>query len=487
LLSSLAGFHAPASAQDRGFALDRFAPSPTAEDGLALVLPRTLPHLAPSAQLVLDYAHRPLVLGLGGTERAIVGHRFLAHALLGLGLGTRGEVFVHVPVALVQTGDSPSLGDVQLRDPGGASLAALRMGGAVRVHGEDKGPVQLGIFGALHIPSGGSGKLSADTGLGLEVRGTAAYHQGPLTLGANLGLRYRPRVRYGTTRIGTELPITLGGSYRVTRDLSALAELNTALTLRKGQAFRSAGTPMEALLGARLATPLLPVSLTAALGVGLTQASGTPDVRVLVSGGYPAFRGRGATADADRDGLPDDVDHCPSAPEDTDGFNDLDGCPDTDNDQDGLPDIHDACTSEAEDVDGFEDDDGCPDADNDNDGIPDATDQCPVAAEDTDGFGDQDGCPDVDNDLDGIPDPNDACVDEAEDMDGFADDDGCPESDNDQDGIADVDDRCPTVAGTLQGQGCPLSTGGGRQPSLPPGGRGGAAGPVGLTVPGGVP
>jgi hypothetical protein len=466
--------------------LDRFAPSPTGEDGLALVLPRTLPHLAPSAQLVLDYAHRPLVLGVGGTERAIVGHRLLAHALFGLGLGTRSEVFVHVPVALVQAGDAPGVGDVQFRDPGGASLAALRMGGAVRVHGEDQGPFQLGVFGALHIPAGSSDKLSADTGLGLEARGTAAYHRGPWTFGANAGLRYRPRVRYGTTRIGTELPITLGTSYLVTRDVSALAELNSALTMRKGQAFRSAGTPMEVLLGARLATPVLPVSLTAAFGVGLTQAAGTPDVRVLVSGGYPTFRGRGAKADADHDGLADDVDHCPAAAEDTDGFDDLDGCPDTDNDQDGLPDIHDACSAEAEDIDGFEDDDGCPDEDNDKDGIPDATDQCPVAAEDTDGFADQDGCPEVDNDLDGIPDPNDACVDEAEDMDGFADDDGCPEPDNDQDGIADVDDRCPNAAGTLQAQGCPSATGAGREPSEAPAHRGGAAGPV-LSAPGGAP
>ncbi len=35
-----------------------------------------------------------------------------------------------------------------------------------------------------------------------------------------------------------------------------------------------------------------------------------------------------------------------------------------------------------EDFDGFQDDDGCPDIDNDRDGIPDSLDQCPNEAED---------------------------------------------------------------------------------------------------------
>jgi outer membrane protein OmpA-like peptidoglycan-associated protein len=82
-------------------------------------------------------------------------------------------------------------------------------------------------------------------------------------------------------------------------------------------------------------------------------------------------------ADRDGDGIPDVRDRCPTEPEDKDGFEDEDGCPDPDNDGDGILDAKDKCPNEPEDFDGFEDDDGCPDPDNDGDGIPDGLDKCP--------------------------------------------------------------------------------------------------------------
>lgn len=115
------------------------------------------------------------------------------------------------------------------------------------------------------------------------------------------------------------------------------------------------------------------------------------------------------SGDRDRDGIPDDRDLCPDEPEDFDGYNDLDGCPDPDNDGDGIPDADDACPNRAEDFDGFQDEDGCPDPDNDGDGIYDGRDQCPDEAEDFDGWQDQDGCPDLDNDQDGVLDGEDRC------------------------------------------------------------------------------
>ena len=48
-----------------------------------------------------------------------------------------------------------------------------------------------------------------------------------------------------------------------------------------------------------------------------------------------------------------------------------------DTDGDGIPDIRDLCPTLPEDKDGFQDEDGCPDLDNDGDGIPDALDKCP--------------------------------------------------------------------------------------------------------------
>ncbi|MDH4036317.1 MAG: OmpA family protein [Candidatus Krumholzibacteria bacterium] len=165
--------------------------------------------------------------------------------------------------------------------------------------------------------------------------------------------------------------------------------------------------------------------------------------------------------DSDKDGIADPNDGCPDQPEDFDGYQDADGCPDLDNDGDGLNDKDDMCPDLAEDYDSFQDGDGCPDLDNDQDGIPDASDKCPDEAEDLDGEADDDGCPDLvkDSDNDGVPDDLDRCPLQAEDFDGYQDDDGCPDLDNDLDGIPDNVDKCPTQPETFNGvddeDGCP--------------------------------
>jgi outer membrane protein OmpA-like peptidoglycan-associated protein len=145
--------------------------------------------------------------------------------------------------------------------------------------------------------------------------------------------------------------------------------------------------------------------------------------------------------DTDRDGVPDLEDRCPELP----GLALLQGCPDTDGD--GLADLEDACPTQAggkdtqgcpvskdsdgdaipddidrcpldpEDQDGFQDEDGCPDPDNDGDGIVDKVDACPV----TPGLFENRGCPVLDRDGDGVPDDADKCPDVA----GVAPD-GCP-------------------------------------------------------------
>ncbi|MED5370819.1 MAG: OmpA family protein [Myxococcota bacterium] len=156
--------------------------------------------------------------------------------------------------------------------------------------------------------------------------------------------------------------------------------------------------------------------------------------------------------DSDGDGILDTQDLCVDEPEDFDGREDHDGCPDItgDSDGDGLDDDTDQCPAEAEDKDGFQDSDGCPDPDNDQDGVLDASDQCASQPEDLDGFEDQDGCPDRDNDQDGVPDTADACPNTA------GPENGCPIADKDGDGFVDTMDACPTEPGVAP-DGCPLA------------------------------
>ncbi len=170
----------------------------------------------------------------------------------------------------------------------------------------------------------------------------------------------------------------------------------------------------------------------------------------------------GKPGDDDNDGILNPYDKCPDQPEDKDGFEDNDGCPDPDNDKDGIPDVEDKCPNDPEDKDGFEDYDGCPDLDNDKDGIPDTKDKCPLEPETKNGYQDEDGCPDSipDRDKDGIPDFKDKCPDQPENKNGYQDDDGCPDDpDSDNDGIPDSKDKCPKAAETKNGyqdeDGCP--------------------------------
>jgi OOP family OmpA-OmpF porin len=156
-----------------------------------------------------------------------------------------------------------------------------------------------------------------------------------------------------------------------------------------------------------------------------TRSEGlTTDAEATI-GLYKTFGGAQLPVDPDGDGILGDADGCPNDAEDKDGFQDDDGCPDSDNDGDGIPDASDKCPTEAETVNQIEDDDGCPEKDEDNDGIFGAADQCSTEAEDKDGFQDEDGCPDADNDADGILDGSDKCPDEAETRNGFEDEDGC--------------------------------------------------------------
>lgn len=130
--------------------------------------------------------------------------------------------------------------------------------------------------------------------------------------------------------------------------------------------------------------------------------------------------------DSDKDGIPDNSDKCPDVAGKV-RTQEFYGC--ADSDEDGIPDPKDTCPKDAEDTDGFEDLDGCPEPDNDHDGIPDASDECSEEPEIMNGFKDEDGCPDAvpDADKDGIPDNKDKCPSKPENFNGFEDEDGCPD------------------------------------------------------------
>jgi len=365
--------------------------------------------------------------------------------------GGRLEAGIRLPLYLqdgATTDPSLMYGEPPAR---GAAHGNLTLHGKlemVRQH-TTAGMLTAGVSVSLALPTAtasefaGSADPAARGQVLLALSPELADHR--LTLLANVGAVLRSTVEFHDVRQGDALAWGLGGAYRATQALTAVAELFGEVEASGRLGRPTAGTTMapssalvtiEALAGLRFAVDSR-LALGVAAGRGLTRGFGAPGFRgvltVTFTPNAPELSPLPAHAhargiDPDGDGIPDARDRCPDQPEDRDGFEDDDGCPDLDDDGDGIPDAHDQCPRVPEDVDGFDDDDGCPDVDNDHDGIPDAKDRCPLAAEDADGFEDDDGCPDDDNDHDGIPDRVDHCPLQPETINGNVDDDGCPDA-----------------------------------------------------------
>jgi len=460
----------------------------------------TAPSGKASFGLVLSYQSRPLGLQVPGpsaegTTIYVLDNMLDATFVSSLGLSDRLEVTLAAPVTLYQ--DGAGLAGVQnteqelprsvVRDPRlGIAYAIL----APRRVGPPDGFALAARF-ELALPTGDKGNFAGAPTATAAPSLSADYRIGIVGIAAEAGGRFRGASTFAGAEIGSNLYGALGASVDVLADrwLTVGAEA-FALAPLSGQ--QAAPTPSEWIASVSSA-PLLAGDVVFSLGGGgaipLTAepAVTAPRFRVNLGVRY-APTGRDtdgdtvldrddhcATIPEDRDGfedgdgcpdpdndgdrVPDARDRCRDAAETADGFKDADGCPDPDDDEDGVEDAADRCRNEAEDRDQFEDGDGCPDPDNDGDRILDKADTCPNGAEDRDGVKDEDGCPDPDNDLDLVLDAADACPDAREDRDGFEDDDGCPEPDNDEDGVLDAKDACPRAPEIIDGKvdedGCP--------------------------------
>lgn len=447
-----------AAAQADGFRLNRYHAPALATDGLMLSAPDTLARRQLSVGLWLDFANDPIVLELerGTTDSEfgpIVGEQLDAHLAVAYGATDAVTLFAVLDVVTVMQGDEVLVPSSALRAElaDGAGLGDARVGGRVRLLGGGQADrFGLGVEAAIVLPlaelADDDQTLRGASHVGGDIALLGDLDLEVVSLGASAGVRLRDDQVFLASEIGSEL--FLGAGVRIPfHDLvHAMAELHVASTL--SDAFGRSATPMEMLAGLRL-VPVEGLRITVGGGPGLQRGIGAPDMRLLAGLSYVTPVDR----DGDRDGIEDDEDACPQQPEDRDGHQDGDGCPDPDDDGDGIADAADQCPREREDRIGNADD-GCPTADRDGDGIADAADRCAAEPEDKDGFQDDDGCPEPDNDGDQIADAADACPQEPEDQDGYQDEDGCPDTDNDGDGVADAEDKCPRVPGDAEHEGC---------------------------------
>ena len=415
----------PASANPR-VNVQVFRPSAHHDDLFTVMNTNIGEHLRWSASLMVDFGKNPLVFvdTTGGvTQRYEVIQNQLTLDLMGsISLFERLSIGLGVPLFLVNGGESAGFSAIS-PEPASFALGDIRLSPKVGILMREAGDDGFGVAAELgiNIPSGNADAFVSD-GFLLQPTVIADYKAGPVMVALNLGFR----VRFADEQLPFDVAVSheflwrVGASYDILPDqLAAIGELYGA----SADYSVANNTHVEGVIGGRYTLPDTGLSFTLGGGSGFTKGYGNTKFRVFLGAKYsPAV-----IVDQDEDGILDEFDQCPVEPEDKDGWEDEDGCPDKDNDQDGVLDASDKCPNDAEDKDDFQDEDGCPDPDNDGDGIADEVDKCIDVAEDMDGFQDEDGCPDTDNDNDGILDANDKCPNEAEVKNGFEDEDGCPD------------------------------------------------------------
>ena len=382
---------------------------------------------------------------------------------LGFGLGNIFALMADVPVVAWQSGFEPAgFGSPEaINDLNGSGIGDVRVTPKLTLLEIEEGvsPIGVALLNTLTLPTGSPNSFIGEGGLttipmAVLEAADGSVHKGDYQVrGAiNAGARIKEPDTFRDLTFGTEFVWRAALGAKPHDIIEVGADIQGSVSGN-----RVALAPVEVLPWLKFMGG--PATIGGGVGVGLNPGVGAPDFRVF--GGAtlaPSFDPM--LLDRDKDGIPNKYDACINIPEDHDGFEDQDGCPEDDNDRDGIFDVNDACPNEPEDFDYFEDQDGCPDYDNDKDTIPDVADACPLVPEVFNGVADHDGCPDeVDTDRDGYVDSADACPLDPEDFDGFQDQDGCPELDNDQDGLLDPVDQCPfdpeTRNGYLDEDGCP--------------------------------
>lgn len=422
--------------------LQNFRPATGPTDYFEMSSSVVAPHLEFDFGLYLDFSDDPLgVPTATDVTNSIVDSQVHANLIANLGLFDMFEVGLLFPVLAVQTS-----GDITPLLPANADPnSELPVAGindptiSVKYTLFNMMRQQFGLGFLLRgtIPIGLDDRFSGDESFSIDalvlpemwiVRG--------MRIGGNFGYRYRHEfVTIRDSNIGDAVLWGLAASIPLFIDsLDALIEIDGEIGVAEDppgpSGIRSGETPTELRVGLRFKLHEdWTLSGAAALPLN-NEGVGTPDFR-----GFLSINGRWVSGgrwgfDYDGDGIYGIYDKCPNQPEDFDGHQDLDGCPDYDNDNDGVPDEFDKCDNTPEGVEVGED--GCPDNDLDGDGIPNDIDKCPEDPEDLDRFEDSDGCPDLDNDKDKIPDSADQCPNKPETYNDFLDEDGCPDDPNDK-------------------------------------------------------
>ena len=266
---------------------------------------------------VASYAYRPLIyVDPSGYVLDLVGNVAQLDLLAGYTVGPL-RFAVDAPVYLRQFGgiasDSSDIGDVAAD----VKVQALDAG---------RNPLGLAFAGRLLFPTSTTPGLSAG-GFGGETTLILDGNIGPAQLAANLGAAFRPASSLENANWPAIAPLArLGLSVPVSDSAGLTLDVNTEIGLGGAlwdgsESDIAATTPAEALIGGWGQFGNL--RLQGAVGTALSSGIGAPQARGILGIQWA----REPILDADADGLNDKSDACPRLAEDTDKFEDTDGCP----------------------------------------------------------------------------------------------------------------------------------------------------------------
>lgn len=273
---------APALAQsyaNQGFRLERLALAPTAEDGVAVTLPKTLGHLRAAGALTLSYVRHPFQLP-GPPERSLVAQRLSADLTFALGLFDVAEAYGRLPFLLVGAGEDIRLERTRFSAPGGFALGDAALGGTADIY--QFRDLRLGARAELLLPTGSQDDLMGDYAIAPRGHALTSYDYERFTFALEGGAVYRPKRDYARVRIGSEYEWVAATRFALLPALDLWVEAFGTRSARR-PAEASALDTLDLLFSGRHRAPvgLFCLHTSASLGTGFSDAAGDPDLRVL--------------------------------------------------------------------------------------------------------------------------------------------------------------------------------------------------------------
>jgi OmpA-OmpF porin, OOP family len=301
--------------------------------------------------LALNYARNTLVVvdGNGDVTDHYVSGRLGADLWGSITIVGPFAIGLGLPFFLAQTGDA---------SPSFAGLGDLRIAPKLSfIDNREEGGFGLGLIAELRAPTHTGDFSGGARNVVFAPRLVADYRTGGLHFGANGGVAIREGTQFVNIEAASEIIYAGALSYRFDDGKGLLeigGEVNGGIGIVAADAEE---LPLEALPFLKL-HPHEEWEIFAGPGVGLVPGYGIPIMR-----GFLGVKFSPTRHDRDKDGIADEDDKCPDEPENENGWQDTDGCPDEDKDDDvdGVANSKDECPQQKETINGVQDEDGCPD------------------------------------------------------------------------------------------------------------------------------